>query len=161
VLLAACYRGLGQTDQEKQSLIKHVSLNADAVEPRLRLLEILADQKDWTAVREVAEQVLAVNPLIPAPHRYLAQAAEALNERALAIESHRLLLMMNPLDAADHHYRLARLLVDDQQLAPARREVLQALEEAPRYREAHRLLLEIVGKMDQPATRPTTQPAAK
>jgi tetratricopeptide (TPR) repeat protein len=155
-LLAGCYRGLGQTDQEKQMLIRHVSLNADAIEPRLRLAEILVAEKDWPGVKDVAEQVLAVNPLTPAPHRLLAQAAEALNDRMLAIESHRTLLLMNPLDAADHHYRLAKLLFEGDQLALARREVLQALEEAPRYREAHRLLLEIVGKMGE--AQPTTAP---
>ena len=114
-------------------------------------------------MKDVAEQILAVNPLTPAPHRLLAQAAEALNDRMLAIESHRTLLLMNPLDAADHHYRLAKLLFEGDQLPLARREVLQALEEAPRYREAHRLLLEIVGKMGPvvPATAPTTGPVAK
>jgi hypothetical protein len=50
------------------------------------------------------------------------------------------------------------LLFEGEQYVIARREVLQALEEAPRYRDAHRLLLEIVGKMDGPAT--ATAPAA-
>ena len=39
----------------------------------------------------------------------------------------------------------------------AKRQVLKALEEAPRYRAAHRLLLKIVG--DQKETRPVTERA--
>ena len=59
--------------------------------------------------------------------------------------------MLDPLDRAQHHFRLAQLLLTDQQLPAARQHVVRALEEAPRYRAAHRLLLEIVAKMDQDA----------
>jgi tetratricopeptide (TPR) repeat protein len=158
VLLAAVYRGLGQPASERAMLEKHISLNANAVEPRLRLLEILSDQKDWSAVKKIATQVLAINPLIPAPHRYLADAAEALGDRELAIDSQRILLSMDPFDAAEHHYRLARLLSSDQsQLQTAKHEVILALEDAPRFREAHRLLLDIVSRI-HPATAPASQP---
>jgi hypothetical protein len=99
----------------------------------------------------------------------LAQSAEALGDRALAIEARRTLLMMNPLDVADQRYQLAKLLVAEKQLPEARMQVVEALEQAPRFLEAHKLLLEITGNMDQqgmaspwermPATLPTTQPA--
>jgi hypothetical protein len=65
--------------------------------------------------------------------------------------------MMYPLDAEDHHYQLASLLAAEQQLPEARREVVRALEEAPRFRAAHQLLLEIADKMETPV--PATQPA--
>lgn len=146
LLLAAAHRELGETDAERAMLEKHVALSAEAVEPRLRLIELATKANDWKAVRAQAEQVMAVNPLTPAPHRHLAAAAEALGERSAAIESHRTLLKLDPLDAAEHHYRLAKLLAEDGQLADARHSVVRALEEAPRYRAAHRLLLEIVAK---------------
>jgi hypothetical protein len=50
--------------------------------------------------------------------------------------------LLDPPDPAEAHYRLARLLHQAGDPA-AKRHVLQALEEAPRFREAHRLLLEI------------------
>jgi tetratricopeptide (TPR) repeat protein len=159
LLLASSFRQLGDTSTEKQMLQKHVSLNADAIEPRIRLMEIGVAETDWPAVRLYAQQILAINPLIPVPHRFLAQAAENLGDRALAIESQRILLLMDPLDRADHHYQLARLLVDDEKLGEARREVVMALEQAPRFLAAHRLLLQIVDKMgNSPTTLPTTQP---
>jgi hypothetical protein len=86
---------------------------------------------------------------VPAPHRSLAQAAEALADRPSAVEAHRTLLLLDPLDRSEHHYRLARLLAEENKLPDARREAVMALEEAPRYRDAHRLLLEIVAKMDK------------
>ena len=146
LLLAAAHRELGETPAERAMLEKHVALSADAVEPRLRLMEVAATQKDWEAVKRFGEQMLAINPLVPAPHRYLAQASEALKDRPLAIEAHRTLLLLDPLDRSEHHYRLAKLLVEDNQLPAARQEVIRALEEAPRYRAAHQLLLEIVNR---------------
>jgi tetratricopeptide (TPR) repeat protein len=158
VLLAGAHRELGETDAERTMLQKHVSLNADAIEPRMRLIELAVEAKDWKSVKSLADDVLAINPLVPLPHRYLAQAAEALSDRPAAIAAHRTLLQMAPLDAADHHYRLAGLLVAERQLPEARRQVVRALEEAPRFRAAHQLLLEIASKMDT-SSPPTTQPA--
>ena len=94
-----------------------------------------------------------------APHRLRATAAESLGERPAAIEAHRTLLLLDPLDRAEHHYRLAKLLVAEGQLAAARQDVVRALEEAPRYRDAHKLLLEIVQKIG-PETRPATGPTS-
>ena len=159
VLLAATYRGLGDTAGERKMLEKHVALDADAIEPRIRLIEIATAQKDWQSVRQVAEQVLAINPLVPAPHRSLAQAAEALNDRTAAAEAHRTLLRLDPLDRSEHHYKLARLLLEESKLPEARRQAVMALEEAPRYRDAHRVLLEIVEKMG-PASDPAPEPPA-
>jgi tetratricopeptide (TPR) repeat protein len=154
LLIAAAYRGLKDAKAEGAMLEKHAALDADSVELRLRLMELAEAEKDYAAVRTYTEQALAVNPLIPAPHRYLARAAEALNDSASAIESHRTLLLLDPLDRAEHHYQLARLLATDQQLPAARKAVIRALEEAPRFRAAHQLLLDIVGRMDGANTSP-------
>ena len=148
-LLAAAHRELGEVEAERAALEKHIALNAEAIEPRLRLIELAAAAKDWKAVKEGAEGVLAVNPLVPAPYRHLAAAAEALGERSLAIGAHRTLLVLDPLDRAEHHYQLGRLLFEDGQRDAARREVVKALEEAPRYRDAHRLLLKVAGEPKQ------------
>jgi tetratricopeptide (TPR) repeat protein len=156
--MAAVHRELKETADERQMLQKHVALSPDTIEPRLRLIEIAQADNDWKTVRELAEQVLAINPLTPAPYRSLLSAADALGDRAVAIDAHRTLLMLNPLDKAEHHYQLGRLLVDEKKLPEAKREVLLALEEAPRFRAAHQLLLKIVAQ-DPPATLPVTTPA--
>ena len=146
-------------------LEKHVALNAEALDARLRLIELATAAQDWPTVRAQAEQVMAVNPLIPAPHRALAEAAQAAGERAIAIEAVRTLLLLDPLDLAAHHHRLATLLEQEQRLPEARRHVLMALEEAPRFREAHRLLLDLVARMPPErgatsTTAPASQPSA-
>ena len=72
----------------------------------------------------------------------MAEAAEKLNKTEEAIVAYRTLLQMDPADPAEIHYRLA-LSLHRMGKQGAKRHVLSALEEAPRYRAAHRLLLEI------------------
>ena len=57
-----------------------------------------------------------------------------------------MLAKMDPLDRADVHFRLASALHRTKQLAAAKRQVIMALEQAPRYRDAHALLLKIVAE---------------
>jgi tetratricopeptide (TPR) repeat protein len=114
------------------------------VEVFARLAELGSQSGDWELTRECATRWLAVNPLVPEPHRLAAKAAEELKDDALAVASYRALLLMNPFDPAEAHYQLASALRRTGQLDEAKREVLLALEETPRYRAAQKLLLEIV-----------------
>jgi tetratricopeptide (TPR) repeat protein len=84
-----------------------------------------------------------VNPLIPTPHRQLARASEQLGERDEAIASYRALALLDDTDPAEVHFRLAKLLRQAGKPDEARREVLKSLEDAPRFLDAHRLLLEL------------------
>ena len=70
-------------------------------------------------------------------------AAEKTNDDKALIESLSVLAKMNPLDGADVHFRLGSALHRSNQLALAKRQIIMALEKAPRYRDAHRLLLKI------------------
>ncbi|MGC3960069.1 MAG: tetratricopeptide repeat protein [Verrucomicrobiota bacterium] len=105
-------------------------------------MELSREAQDWNAVLLNARRYRAVNPLVPIAYRFLADAGEKTGDAATAIEACRALLQLDPPDPAEANYRLARLLhqVGD---PAARRHVLQALEEAPRYRAALRLLLEL------------------
>ena len=119
-----------------------------------------SEAKDWQTVERNGDRYLAVNPLLPQPYRYLAQAREANGKPDAAINAYQVMLKLDPPDPADTHFNLARLLHDKRDKA-ARRHVLQALEEAPRFRDAHKLLLEIFGDNDaeKPATKPASPPA--
>jgi tetratricopeptide (TPR) repeat protein len=142
VLLAAAFRGLNQTNQEREVLSKLAELRADDTDSYLRLMELGSAVKDWPAVAQNAERFLAVNPLVAPPHRYRGLASEALGEVGPAIRSYETLLLLDPPDPAETHFHLAKLLHETHDPG-ARRQVLQALEDAPRFRDAHRLLLEI------------------
>jgi tetratricopeptide (TPR) repeat protein len=148
-LLAAAHRELGETDRERAVLDQLASLDADAADVYLRLMELQSAAEDWEGLVSTAERMLAVNPLVPAPHRHLARAAEELARPRQAINAYRALLQLAPVDPAEVHYRLACLLQQAGDLQAARRHVLQALEQAPRFRAAHRTLLQVFRAMEQ------------
>lgn len=141
--LAGVHRELGETAQEREILRRYLKVDAAALRAGLRLLELDRDANDWAAVSETVGYLLAINPLLPQPHRALAEAAEALGDDEVSIETYRTLLAMEPADPAVLHFRLAVLLHARRDPA-ARKHVLLALEEAPRFREAHTLLLQMV-----------------
>ena len=148
-LLARVHRQLSETDAEREVLKKLAVLDADAVGVYLRLLELCTRVKDWKGLASNARRLLAVNPLLKAPHRYLAQAMEELGTPAEAVSSYRSLLSMDPVDPSGLHFRLARLLRGQGDLEKAKRQLLMALEESPRFRDAHRELLAVVRQLER------------
>jgi tetratricopeptide (TPR) repeat protein len=142
VQLAAVHRELNETADERQSLGKVVELDDAATSSLQRLAELAAAENDWKMASQWSERHMAVNPLVPAPHRLLARAGEELGRPDQAIAAYRRLLVLEPDDPAEVHYRLARLLFDRGDPA-AKRHVLMALEEAPRFPAALELLLKM------------------
>lgn len=141
-LLAVTERNLGNTNTELAILEKLAIQDADFVDLYARLIQLSLAKENWSAVTNYARRLLEVNPLIALPHRALAQAATRLGNQNEAIAAYRALLLLDPPDPVEVHYQLARLL-HARGDAEAKRHVLQALEDAPRFREAQRLLLEI------------------
>ena len=152
---------MGETNLEKQVLARFAEQDKEAPDVYLRLMELDTTAKDWPTVSKNAQRYLAVNPLAPSPYRFLAQASEQTGETQSAIAAYRALLELDPPDPAEVHFRLAQLLHQRGDPA-ARRHVLQALEEAPRYRAALQLLLKINGESPQTkANEPVTTAEAK
>jgi tetratricopeptide (TPR) repeat protein len=162
VLLAVVYRRLSDPAAERQALEELAALDGSASPAYLRLMALAEAAQDWRGVAANAHRLLAVNPLIPAPYRQLGRAAEELGQPEAAINAYRTLASLDDSDPAEVHYRLARLLHQTGQNEPAKREVLKALEEAPRFLDAHRLLLELVEpkpNQDRRGSRPPTPEA--
>ena len=159
-LLAAVYRQLKETGAERETLARLAALDADATDAFLRLMDLEQSATNWPAVVQNAQRFLAVNPLLPQPYRHLARASEELGKSDVAIQAYQKLLLLDPPDPAEVHFHLARLLRHAGDPA-AKRQVLQSLEEAPRFREAHRLLLEINGASQNASSNAALPPAAK
>ena len=147
-LLAMTWRELGDAQQERRALEKLASLIADDLDALNRLTELAFQADDWQAVLKYGDRLLAINPLRPAPYRWMATAAQRTDANPAAIDAWRALLTLDPIDPAEAHYQLAVLLHKTGDLPAARRQALQALEEAPRYRAAQRELLAIIGEME-------------
>lgn len=144
-LLAAAHRALGETNAELKILTQYAEQDDEALEAYQRLMELGVEALDWAAVSRNALRYLAVNPLVATPYRFLAQSSENLGQLQTGIDAYQALLRLDPPDPAETHFRLAKLLHQSGR-PDARRHLLQALEEAPRYREALRLLLKMNGE---------------
>lgn len=138
-LLAEVHAALGEAAAERAVLNRLAELEADAPDVYLRLMELGVAAQDWPAVIRDARRYLAVNPLVGVPYRYLAQAAEASGEARTACEAYETWLRLDPPNPAEVRYRLARLLHQAGE-PTARRHLLLALEDAPRFRDALDLL---------------------
>ncbi|MDB6052567.1 MAG: hypothetical protein JWN25_90 [Verrucomicrobiales bacterium] len=151
-LLAVTQRNLQETNAEMATLQKFAAQESDFVDLFARLIELSKEKKDWGGVSQYAERLMAVNPLIPLPHRALAEASAAAGKPEPAIISYRKLLLLDPPDQSDVHFQLAKLLkAKPDGGAEAKRHALQALEEAPRFRDAQKLLLEIESAKPAPS----------
>jgi tetratricopeptide (TPR) repeat protein len=147
-LLAEVYRQLGETNAERELLVRIAQQDDEALPAYQRLMEFATAGQDWQGMKQNAERYLAVNPLVPLPYRYLAQSGEQLQDPKTAIDSYRALLSLDPPDQAEVHFHLAELLYRSSS-REARRHLLQALEEAPRYRAALDLLLRMNSETPQ------------
>ena len=114
-----------------------------AVDAYLRLMELAEAKQDWEAVAKNADRMLAVNPLVAAPHRYLAQAAEKLGQRDEAIRAYQRCCSSTRPTSPRRTSAWRSCCATTQKRDAARRHVLMALEEAPRFLDAHQLLLEL------------------
>src|SRR5262249_20756834 len=77
-MLATVHRRLSDPAAERQALAELTARDGSASPALLRLLELDEAAGDWRSLAQDAGRLLAVNPLIPAPHRQLARAAEQL-----------------------------------------------------------------------------------
>ncbi|HLB74352.1 MAG TPA: tetratricopeptide repeat protein [Sedimentisphaerales bacterium] len=147
-LLAEAHRNLGETQEEREALAKLAQNSADAVYAYERLIEIETERDDWPQVVAAADKYLAVYPLNVETYSKMGRANQELGRDDQAVEAYRRVLLLDPADPAEVNYRLA-LMLRHSDKAAAKRHVLEALADAPRFRDAHRLLLEIVEDNDK------------
>ena len=154
-MLALAHRSLGETNDERQVLSRLSQQDDEAKNAYLRLMELCSQTADWSGVVQNAHKYLAVDPLTPPPYRYLARASEQMGDHRAAITAYQALIQLDPPDPAEIHFRLAQALHHSGDHS-ALRHTLQALEEAPRYRAALALLLQLHTNM--PPANPTPPP---
>lgn len=157
VLRAAVARGRDEPGKEREALERAAAVDGNQLDVFLRLLEIETAREDWPAVAKWSRRAIGMNPFAGGPYRALAQAAEKLGQPAEAIRALETMLKLEPLNPAELHFQVARLR---KPTTPelAKRHLLLALEEAPRYREAHRLLLELKDVALAPSAVPHPEP---
>ena len=143
-ILAAVYERQGKADQQAALLAEHLQRSGDDLEAAIELLSLQVTAEQWPSALETSELVMAIDPLQPEVLRQVHQVAAATKDDPLAVDVLTGLLELQPADAARTHFLIAQIL-QSQDTEQSRRHVLLALEQAPRYRAAHKLLLDLTG----------------
>ena len=149
VMKAAAHRALDQTKEEAAALRELSQRSAEALDAYLRLIDIDLESGDWKELLKDSERALAINPFLKQAHWSRGRAWEGLDEKEKAVASYKRMLTLKPVNPAEVNFRLASTLQPSDPLQ-AKRHVLDALADAPRYRDARKLLL----KMTRPANAP-------
>ncbi|MEC9080625.1 MAG: tetratricopeptide repeat protein [Verrucomicrobiota bacterium] len=147
-MLARAHRELGQPEEELAVLEQWAAIEDAATKLYGRLMEVQAQREDWVAVQRLAKRFFSANPLSPIAHRYMALSAQQTGNKTATIRPLKRLLLLDPADPVDLHFRLATALADTEP-GEAKRHALQALEDAPRFRAAQKLLTRLA-KPDPP-----------
>lgn len=144
--LAAVYRARNETEALIDVLTRYLDRAEHEVDAALELTDLYDERGTTSAVIAMLERTLHVAPYDADVRERLAAAHEAEAQFADAVHHRRAVLALEPADRAGAHYRLAQSLYRSDQLAAAKRAVLQSLEIAPDFRDAQRLLLDVVDR---------------
>lgn len=147
-ILATVYGRQQRTAEQIAVLTEHLQHSGDDLTSSTELLALQVAEKNWLQAMLVAKSVMAIDPLQSKAIRHTLTTALALKDTATAVQMLQALLELEPADAARTHFQLAQILTSDAPPA-AKRHVLLALEQAPRYREAHKLLLTINASVEE------------
>ena len=133
---------------EKQKAAEELEAWARAGGRSPLLLKKLASLYEEAGRRKEAaaalERILYIAPVGDEElHRRLGELNLALGRPELAIRDFQALLHSNPADRADGHFRLALAFQAARRAEDAKEQVLMALEAAPGYKPAQKLLLEL------------------
>jgi tetratricopeptide (TPR) repeat protein len=114
----------------------------DAMEQYASLLAEAGNKKDAAAA---LGRMIYVFPLDSGLHEKLGNLDLDIGKNDDAVREFQVLVALNTGDKAGSHYNLAKAYKADGQIDKAREEVITALETAPEYRPAQKLLLDMSG----------------
>lgn len=157
--LAMVYRELGESEKEKETLRRINMISSDSLTTLARLIEFAKQENDWDAMLAHGEKWLAIQPLLVTGHESVIEAATQLQRSDVAVQSLLALSQMNPIDPAGLDLRIAKVQWTLGEGDLAKRRILQALELAPRYREAHQWLRKVTSVPEQAAAPESADPS--
>jgi Tfp pilus assembly protein PilF len=118
--------------------------NIDAAR-KLAKLHRDAGTTDAAVLRPIYERIVAIDPFDADAHKMLGQLATGRNDADTAIREYRAVVALGPVDQASALTDLAESYFKGGKRADARKQTLAALEIAPSYERAQKLLLELAG----------------
>ena len=145
VMLADAHAGAGNASGELEALLAWRKAGGwDPADQRRLAARLRAAGRNAEALA-VLDAVNYADPLAPAGHGELGELLLEAGRSADALREYQVLLALAPLDTAAANFGLARAWRASGDATRARRHLLQALETAPHFRPAQKLLLEMTG----------------
>lgn len=144
LMLARAHRELEAPDQERAALTEYFDAGGRLPQALDRLSLVLANNQQTQAAAEVLESSNLVAPLEPSRHTRLGQLYLTLGNHRAAVREFSATLALEPHDLAAAHLNLAQAYQAAGNTDQARLQVLSALELAPNYREAQKLLMSLL-----------------
>jgi tetratricopeptide (TPR) repeat protein len=126
--------------EEYGKYAKATGRDAEAIKAYAKMLDDAGKTKDAEAQ---LNRLNYVNPLDQDLHDKLGALYLKTGDAALAVREYEVLVALKPIDTAGSHYNLAKAYNAQGRKDKAREEALTALEAAPDYRPAQKLLLEV------------------
>ena len=143
--LAKAYEAKGDKTMAIAQLDRYVKVGGRNPDSIMQLAGMLAEAGRKKEAAAVLERLNYIYPMDPVQHQKLGELLMEQHDTEGAIREFKVLLARNPQDAAQAHYDLALAYKENHQADPARDESLAALEIAPGFRPAQKLLLELSG----------------
>ena len=142
--LASVYRALGK-DKELISLLEeYLTIMEHGADEAVELAKLHDENGDIEKALAYYERSLDVSPYDREVHTRLAELYSENGQYSQAVQARLAVLGLNPIDRADAYYQYALSLYNSDRVTESKRAVLQSLELAPGFREAQKLLLEVV-----------------
>ena len=139
-MLATIHRGKNDLKSERAALVSLAERSADCRQTLMRLIELDTGEQDWQGVSAWCDRMIEIDPLRSDVQQQRATANEKIGRYDLVIQALEACLEMDLTDHASIHYRLAVAMNKQQLTSQAKRHLLMALEESPRYQDALQLL---------------------
>ena len=143
-LMAAAHRQRNDAKSETAILASYVKAGGESPDALKRLADLQSASGDNTAAAATLERINYIYPVKDeALHRKLGDLLFAQKKLDGAIREYNAVVASNPVDKAGAEYNLAQAYLAAGQRDKAQDSVLAALEAAPGYRPAQKLLLEL------------------
>ncbi|MGB1640474.1 MAG: peptidase MA family metallohydrolase, partial [Pseudohongiellaceae bacterium] len=105
------------------------------------LAEAALEDSDFEQAAYFLDRAIQVDPYRSEVHELKARYAEAVNDSAAAVTEYEVLMQLEISDPVEAHTNLAQAYLNNGQASKAKQNLLYALEQAPSYERAQRLLL--------------------
>ncbi len=152
--LARVHKDRGAFAKAADELRVLTSANENHYQAHLDLADVLQALGDDAGAAAILDRSMYISPYDPAMHARLATLYAKTGNRTGALRERRAVVALAPVDRAEALYELALAHHEAGDVTGARREVLNALEEAPNFEKAQTLLLALRRTPASPTTRP-------